>query len=317
MGKLSIIIINWNSFELVKDCITSIYKAKAHVDFEIIIVDNASENQDIKEISKLFPSIKLICSEINEGFGLANNKAVEFATGDVLLLLNPDTVIKDNLIDLLYGKVKSSSTLGIVGPRIIEKDGSLQKDAARKFPTIFSMFANIFLLKKVISSNFFSEYISNYGKEGNVDFISGACVAVRKEVFSAVGGFSSEYFMYAEDVDLNFKVKKAGYDNYYLPACELIHYGGGASKKTHNAKIFEAWFFKSRRIFFKKKNYFEYCLLNLIYISGGLFRIVIATICVLGLSICVCKNGVEKYKAILNKYWLVFLLGLNIDLIKK
>ncbi|MFA5147909.1 MAG: glycosyltransferase family 2 protein [Candidatus Omnitrophota bacterium] len=316
---ISIIIINWNSFKYIVKCLQSIYNAKSKVNYEIIVLDNNSSERDIEDLNKYFKDVRLILNNMNEGFAKGNNKASKYAKGKVLIFLNPDTLLKDNVLDGIFGIISDDNRIGIAGPKIINTDGTIQKEAARYLPTLFSMLCNILLLKRIFNNvNIFTEYIKNYELPQEVEFISGACMAIRKSLFHELGGFSEDYFMYSEDDDICNRVIKAGMKNYYLASSSIIHIGSACSDKTYDAKLFECWFFKSRRTFFRKNGYFKYLSINVIYIIGGAFRIIIAYTSVMcELVIKGRKERVDYYKTIINKYKRIIMLGFGIDIIGK
>ncbi|MFA5316005.1 MAG: glycosyltransferase family 2 protein [Dehalococcoidales bacterium] len=313
---ISVIIVNWNSFELLLKCLRSIYGIETIVKYEIIVIDNYSTEREIENLNQYFKDVKLILNNNNGGFAKANNIASGYAKGDVLLFLNPDTLLKDNLLDEMYEiLIKINEKVGIVGPKILNIDGSIQKEAARYLPSVFSMFCNIFLLKRVFKNvGIFSEYISNYSVSQEVEFISGACLAIRKTLFLKIGGFSEDYFMYSEDDDICYKVIKMGLKNYYLASHEILHIGSACSKKTYNSKMFECWFFKSRRLYFRNKSLLNFLILNVIYVLGSLFRITLASLILIYKVVLRCKKDeINYYKAVVKKYAEILLLGLGYD----
>jgi hypothetical protein len=316
---VSIIIVNWNSFKLLCDCLRSIYKTQPKISFEIIVVDNCSLERDIEDLNKYFSNVKLILLNRNEGFACANNLAAKQANGKILLFLNPDTIVKNNAIDGMYRKLNNSENIGAIGPKITNPDDSIQQDAARRLPTLFSTFCNIFLLKRAFSNvSIFSEYIKNYNRSQEVEFISGACIGIRASLFFRIDGFSEDYFMYSEDADLCYRIRKLGFKNYYNASSEIIHIGGSSSKKVNNVKLFECWFFKSRRIYFKKIDLFSFASINMLYAIGGIYRVCLSFLMLI-FSILFSRNvhPAEYCKLTVLKYFKIFLLGISIDTIGK
>lgn len=315
---ISIIIVNWNSFGFLLKCLSSIYEKKALVKYEVIVFDNFSNEREIENLNKNFRDVKLILNDKNEGFARGNNIASKSAKGEVLLFLNPDTILLDNFLDEICGFLESNKErIGIVGPKVLNIDGSTQKESARYLPSLFSMFCNIFLLKRVFRNvSIFSEYINNYDISQEVEFISGACLAIRRSLFYKIGGFSEDYFMYSEDDDICYKVINLGLKNYYLASKRIFHIGSVSSKKTLNGKLFECWFFKSRRLYFRKKCFFSFLILNTIYISGSFFRILLALLILISKFILRnSKKEISYYKIVLRKYTKIFLLGFGWDTI--
>jgi GT2 family glycosyltransferase len=229
---LSIIIVNWNSREYLKNCIASIFENTREILFEIVVVDSGSFDGCDQMLQQHYPEIRLIQAQENLGFAKANNRAAEVVTGDILLFLNPDTVLVGSAIDTLYRAFQSMSKCGIAGGRLLNADGSVQTSCIQAFPTILNKTLDSeFLRSKWPNSSLWG--VAPLNKEGvlpsPVEAISGACLLIRRSTFREVGGFSEEYFMYAEDVDLCHKVRKAGYTNYYVPKANLFHFGGTSS----------------------------------------------------------------------------------------
>jgi len=231
---LSIIIVNWDSVDYLEACLTSIYLNTQDLSFEIVVVDNDSPDGDVDTLQASFPCIKIIKSETNLGFGRANNVGFRHSCGSYVLLLNPDTKLVGPAVNKLVEALRSLPDAGIVGGRHVNPDLSLQTTSIQRFPSILKEIVNIEALRRRwprcrlwgIGLLF-----SGSKLPARVEVIPGACMLMRREVFEHVGMFSEEYFMYAEDIDLNYKVAKAGYSNYFIPGAIIIHYGGGSSSR--------------------------------------------------------------------------------------
>jgi hypothetical protein len=231
---LSIIIINWNSVEYLRKCLSSVYSQNMSINYEIIVVDNASYDGSFEMVSNEFPSVKFIQSKENIGFGRANNIGATYVEGDVLLFLNPDTEIQSGAISHLYSQLLTLLNPGVVGCRLINSNGSLQKSCVQSLPTIINQVLDAEILRRLFPRSRLWGIAAFY--DGNpvteVEALSGACMMIRREVFHTIGGFSPDYFMYGEDLDLCFKSRKAGYLNYYVDKAIVVHHGGGSSKKA-------------------------------------------------------------------------------------
>ena len=232
---LSIILVNWNSLAYLRECLTSVYHHTRCTNFEVIVVDNASPEYGVDSLLTSFPEIVLIKSERNLGFAGANNLGFQRARGDFILLLNPDTLLIEDSIDLLLGHIRSLPDAGIVGCKLLNSDGSIQASSIKRFPTILNQAMEAEFLQTLWPgcplwrlSPLFAKGV----KVVPVDVIPGACMLMHREVFDQVGMLNEEYFMYAEDMDLNFKISQAGYTNYYVGETAVIHHGGGSSS-TH------------------------------------------------------------------------------------
>lgn len=232
--ELSILIVNWNSTEYLRECVTSIYEQTRGVSFEIIVVDNASPVDDVDSVKEQFPEIKLIKSKENLGFAKANNVAFRHSAGSYVLLLNPDTKLVNPAIDLMFDWIRKLPDAGIVGCKHLNPDLTVQTTSIQKFPTISNQVAALdyFQLRWPRFPMWdIGPLFSDSRRPTPVDMVPGACMMLRREVFARVGGFSEEYFMYAEDIDLNFKINRAGFKTYYIPDAVLIHYGGKSSSQ--------------------------------------------------------------------------------------
>jgi GT2 family glycosyltransferase len=233
--EVSIVIVNWNSVEYTQKCIQSIMGNTYGITYEIIVIDGASYDGCQEMIEHNFPEVIFIQSKVNEGFSRANNMAYRKARGKYILFLNPDTEIFSSAIQILLQKLKTLPEAGAVGCTLLNGDGSLQTSCIGAIPTILNqMLDSEFLRKRFPSSPLWgmAALFRKMQQEEEVETISGACIMVKRDVFEEVGLFSRDYFMYAEDTDLCYKIKQAGYRNYYVPGASIVHFGGGSSKQT-------------------------------------------------------------------------------------
>jgi len=312
---LSIIIVNYKSSDVLENCLESIFKHQPSIKYEIIVIDNDSRDPGFSVLKENYKKVKFIENRKNRGFSVANNIAAESAEGEVLLFLNPDTIVKPDALDKMFKKIVQNPKIGIIGPKVLNFDGSVQKEGARRLPTLFSMFCNLFMLKMLFpNTTFFTEYIRNYDAEQEVQFVSGACLGIKNANFKKIGGFCEDYFMYSEDVDICDKARGIGLKNYYLPSALIVHLGGASSKKVPDSKIFEYWFFKSRREYFMKKGLISGFFVNLIYIFGGALRIIVGSIEAFLYRLFGKLKEFSYYKMVTKKYFRVFALGFNIDI---
>jgi len=235
MPMLSIIIVNWNSTAYLLKCIESIYKYTHETEFEIIVVDNASPDDDVRLVKHQFPDVVLIESSENLGFARANNLGFRASSGEYVVFLNPDTILINPAFDLILHQVRFLSNLGVVGCTLFNEDRTIQTSAIQTFPTVLNQLLDVdFIRNRFPACALWN--IAPLLKGGNlpshVQVISGACLLLRREVFAQVGHFSEDYFMYAEDVDLCYKIAKTGFTNYYVPQAQIVHYGGKSSVKS-------------------------------------------------------------------------------------
>jgi GT2 family glycosyltransferase len=228
---VSIIIVNWNSIDYLRECVASIYE-RTLSSFEIIVVDNASPAGDAARLELEFSNISLIQSKENLGFAGANNLGFKSSSGKYILFLNPDTKLVSPAIDQMVQALERVHDGGILGCKLLNEDLSVQTSCIQTYPTIQNQLLDSDWLRlRWPNSEMWgtAPLLLNCEKPAKVEVISGACMLVRREVFEQVGQFTEDYFMYAEDLDLCYKIQRAGYSNYYLGAGTVVHYGGKSS----------------------------------------------------------------------------------------
>lgn len=231
---LSIIIINWNSSDYVRECLKSIYDQTKNLDYEVLVVDNASFDGCASILEEEFPGVIFIQSKENIGFGKANNLGFQHSEGRNILFLNPDTKIIGTAINTMFSYLETLPDSGAVGCQLLNSDRSIQTSCIQVFPTILNQILDIDYLKiKFPKLKFFgfNPLLANNGIPKEVEAVSGACLMIKREIFEKIDKFTPDYFMYTEDIDLCFKVHKAGFRVYYLSSAQVTHYGGGSSKK--------------------------------------------------------------------------------------
>jgi len=253
--QLSIIYVNWNSLDYLRESIASVHQFTHATQFEIIVVDNASPEGGIDLISQAFPQVIVIKSPRNLGFAGANNLGFAHSTGEYILLLNPDTQLFEPSIDIMMDRARKLPNAGIIGCKLLNTDRSVQLTSIQSFPNL----VNQVLDAEILLTKFPNSRLWGTGplfEEGvdtlPVQVITGACMLMRREVFEQVGRYSEDYFMYAEDLDLNHKVAKRGLTNYYVGATSLVHYGGRSSSRqcvSHWATVMK---YKAMVLYFRK-----------------------------------------------------------------
>lgn len=231
---LSIISVNWNSLTSLLDCIASIYEHAPDKPFEIVVVDNGSPEGGLELLEHRFPLVKLVKSDRNLGFASANNLGIQHSSGEYILLLNPDTKIVGSAIAILLESIAALPDAGIVGGTLLNGDLSVSTTSIQKFPTILNQFLTAEWLRVRYPAlplwNIAPLYSRSTGPL-KVDVIPGACMMVRRSVLDQAGLLTEDYFMYAEDIDLNYKIRKLGYASYYVAEAQIIHYGGRSSSR--------------------------------------------------------------------------------------
>lgn len=232
---LSVIIINYNVKLLLRECLDSVVTAIEAIESEVFIVDNASTDDSIKFLQPLFPHFHFIENQINTGFAKANNQALALTTGKFILFLNPDTLVPPDCFNKCISFMNQHADAGALGVRMINGKNEFLKESKRGFPSpMVSLWKMTGITGLFPHSPVFAKYYLGHldeNKINKVDILSGAFMFVRKKVLDITGGFDERFFMYAEDIDLSYRITKAGFNSYYFPDVTIIHYKGESTKK--------------------------------------------------------------------------------------
>ncbi len=270
---LSIIIVNYNVKEFIQNLIHSIEKASRNLLYEIIIVDNASDDGSVEFIREKFPAVKLIVNSHNLGFSKANNIGLKEAKGDFILLINPDTIVSEDTFEVLINCLKEHDEVGMVGCKILNPDGTLQLACRRSFPGPWVSFCKVTGLSTLFpKSKLFAKYNLTYLNENQtyeVDAVSGSFMMIKREVYEKIGGLDETFFMYGEDLDWCYRIQKAGYKVYYVHSTQIIHYKG---ESTRRSSIDETKYFYNAMHLFVKKHLSNSFLVEFILRSAIIFR---------------------------------------------
>lgn len=255
--KLSVIIVNYNVKYFLEVCLHSVSRAAEGINTEIIVVDNNSTDSSCAMVREQFPGVVLIENKDNKGFSKANNQGVAVAKGEYILFLNPDTVMPEDFFRKTIAYMDSHPEAGAVGPRLIDGKGVFAPDAKKSFPSLsVAIFKTTGINKLFSKSPFFNKYYAVHVGEREtaaVDVLSGCCMLVRRKAMEKAGGaFDEDYFMYCEDVDLSYRIEKAGYKNIYFPEADLIHYKGESTRKMTLSYV---RIFNEALVTFVKKHY--------------------------------------------------------------
>lgn len=233
--KLSVVIVNYNVKTYLSQCLHSVGRAIRGISAEVVVVDNASTDNSVEDLSKEYPWVKFISNKENKGFSRANNQAIRQSKSDYVLLLNPDTVVGEEVLEACVAFMDSHLDAGAVGVRMLKDDGAFAWESRRGVPTLLtSFFKMIGLCSLFPKSHLFGKYYMRYLDENEVnriEIISGAFMMLRRSALDEVGLLDETFFMYGEDIDLSYRLLKAGYHNYYLPR-SIIHYKGESTQKT-------------------------------------------------------------------------------------
>jgi GT2 family glycosyltransferase len=252
--KLSVIIVNYNVKYFLEQCLYSVFKALTGIDSEVIVVDNNSVDGSEAMVRSRFSNVKLIVNPQNFGFAKANNKALQIAQGEYILLLNPDTVIEESTFAQCIAFMDTHPEAGALGTKMIDGKGHFLPESKRGLPTPEVAFYKIFGLTRLFprSKRFGKYYLgyTNYEDIQEVDILTGAFMFIRHDVFDKIGFLDEQYFMYGEDIDFSYRLIKAGYKNIYFPKTTIIHYKGESTKK--GSLNYVLIFYKAMQIFAKK-----------------------------------------------------------------
>jgi len=227
---VSIIIVNYNTKDLLKQCIESVFAETRDIEYEIIIVDNASSDGSQQIIKDAFPTVTLVESPENLGFGRANNLGFEYAKGRHLFLLNSDTVLLNNAVKILSDYLDNNPEVGVCGGNLYAEKGVPTLSFRRRISSIFTELDAFFRGK--LSRMLYKENIefNHTGKPLKVGYITGADMMLRASVFDAVGKFDPDFFMYSEDVELTYRIRKSGLFVFSIPDAQIIHLTGRSSQ---------------------------------------------------------------------------------------
>lgn len=250
---VSIVIVTYNCRDKTLNCIKSIYKEVKRINFEVIIVDNNSKDDTVEFFKEAFANLKIIENKKNIGFAAAVNQGIFKSTGKYILLLNPDTEVVSDCVKIMFDFLEADKKVGITAGKLLWPDGRTQI-LFMQFPTlkaqlIEALYLHILFSKsRIISAHYLTNW--NYNTKREVDVVSGACMMVRKEIMEKIGYFDEDFFIYAEDVDFCYRVRKNGWKIFYLPDARVIHYHGQSTKLHEEIMLAQAY--KSRKVFLRK-----------------------------------------------------------------
>ena len=277
--QLSVIIVSYNSIELLENCLFSVQKAMQTIDGEIIIVDNNSNDGSKESLPSKFPGVKFIFNNENLGFAKACNQGSKISSGNYLLFLNPDTILTETCLKDCISFFESHADVGAAGVRMLDEKGNFLKESKRGLPSPSASFYKLFGLTAMFpGSKTFGKYYQGHLPEDEnnpVDVLSGAFMMVKREIFEKVNGFDESFFMYGEDIDLSLRITQRGYKNYYLGKLSVTHLKGGST--TYNYKYVRDFY--SAMNLFVKKHYSDKSILYRSFLYSGIgFRKMLAMI---------------------------------------
>jgi GT2 family glycosyltransferase len=248
MVDVSIIIVSWNTRELLLSCIKEALQIDRGISREIIVVDNASRDGSAREVKGEFPSVHLIENEKNLGFAKAVNQGLQKGSGKYVLLLNPDTQVKGGAVERLVSFMETHLGAGVAGPQLLNSDGSKQNSIAN-YPSLATELFNKSLLRRLFKKKFPGKE-RDYSEPVEVDSVIGACMIVRREAIHQVGLLDEDYFLFLEETDWCYRMTKRGWKIYHVPQAEVGHFQGKSAEIVKKRAKVE--FYRSRYHFFKK-----------------------------------------------------------------
>ena len=297
--SVSVVIVNYNSAAFTEGCLLSIVPNARESCTEIIVIDNASYDGCGEMIAAEFPDVIFVQSPRNLGFARANNLGVTLAHGRYILFLNPDTEIRSSAIEVLRTVLESLPDAGIVGGRLLNSDLSVQTTSITAFPSILNQILGTEALRRRFPKAQLwgmKPLFENCHEPALVDAISGACMMAKREVIESIQGFTTEYFMYAEDLDLCLKVKKAGWNAYYVPDAVIVHHGGQSSNSRSENDYAAIMIRESLFLFMQRhRGWYYACLFRVATAVVAIGRLVLLTLTLPVTSILSARRAFQAW----------------------
>jgi GT2 family glycosyltransferase len=246
---LSVILVSFNTRTLTLKCLTDLFNDLTDIQSEVWLVDNASSDGTPAAVAAAFPQVRILANPTNEGFGKANNQAMRLAQGQTFMLLNTDAFLQPGAIRAMLSEINDHPQAGVIGPRLVNDDGSLQPSCFRFPSPARAVFENFWLSALLPRHPVIGDYRHwTHDEARDVDWVVGACMMIRREVFEQTHGFDEAYFMYAEEADWQRRIRLAGWTIRFTPAAVVTHLGG-ASGVADKARV--------DRHFFDSLDYYE------------------------------------------------------------
>lgn len=269
---VSIIIVNYNVKHFAEQCLKSIYASGGNLNLEVFIVDNASEDGSVEYLERRFSNVIIIVNSENIGFGRANNIALSRAKGKYILILNPDTLLGEDSLAQLVGYMESHPRAGAIGPKILTRYGGFDVSSKRGLPTPWVAFTRISGLSRFFPrSRLFGKYDLLYldpDQPAEVDSLVGSCMMIRSNVYSEVGGFDEDFFMYGEDIDWCYRIMLAGWEIHYAPVTKIVHFRGESTRRSNIDR--DKAFYGAMHLFVDKHFKSRYSRLGHLLINSGI-----------------------------------------------
>ena len=263
---VSIIIVNYNTQKALSDCLNSIYNKEEDLFFEVIIVDNGSNDNSVEHLERVFPKVKVIDAKVNLGFGKANNLGVKYSRGKYLFFLNPDTILLNNAVTILYEFLISNPNVGLCGGNLYKLDNSPNESYSLSYPNLKREMS--FALNRRAKKQ---ECFNKTGNAKEVAWISGADMMISKELFFRIGMFDENLFMFYEEPDICNRLHYIGLKVFSLPSAKLIHLQGEASSKSDLITVINI---DSQLRYLRKYNLFAFIVLFILRFLKSIFAFI-------------------------------------------
>jgi N-acetylglucosaminyl-diphospho-decaprenol L-rhamnosyltransferase len=312
MVDLSIVILSWNVRDLLRQCLESVARNRPlsadhpPLATEIIVVDNASGDGSMEMVRAEFPDVRLIANQANRGYTGGNNDGIAAATGRYVMILNPDTRVLDGALTAMVAYADAHSDVGVVGPQLLNPDGSVQS-SRRRFPTLMTGLFESTWLQPLAPRNVLRRYyVLDQPDDAiqEVDWLFGACFLVRREVIQQVGALDEDFFMYSEEMDWCRRIRQAGWKVVYLPQAQVIHYGGKSSDQVAAQRHI---YFQTSKVRYFRKHHGA--------LTAGVLRVALLAMYAWQLVLEAAKGAVGHKRALrrerVRAYWQVLQSGLG------
>lgn len=281
---LSVVIVNYQTFELTKNTINSIFEYSYPFSLEVIVVDNASSDDSLSKLKDYFKDkVKFIASAENNGFAAGNNQALNVSQGKYVLLLNSDTIVWEDTLESIYNYMEKHTDVGACGCRVLLENGELDKACKRSFPNVKNSFFRLFHIPTNSEDDDYNLDNLPDGEIYEIDCLTGAFMFIRKTALDEVGFLDETFFMYGEDIDLCYRIKQAGWKIVYYGKSKITHLKGASSKKQKSKLIYE--FYRAMYIYYNKHHAKESLFIVNIVVYLG-----IVVLCVLKLFLNLFKK---------------------------
>lgn len=291
--KLSIVIVSWNTAVILAQCLDSVFAHAPELPFEVWVVDNASTDDSVAMVQQRYPQVKLLQNETNPGFATANNQAMRHCTGEYVLLLNPDTIVYAGALATLVQFLDENGQVGACGARLFNADGSLQL-SSYPAPTLGRELLRMFHLDGRIRYHM-DEWDTDTPRP--VESLLGACIMARRTILEAIGLMDENFFMFSEEIDLCYRIRKAGWQIMWVPQAQIVHLGGQSTRQVKTEmflRLYEA------KLMYMRKHYgrVQANLYKLVLLIASLARLLLAPIAWFERS-----PKREVHLALVGQYW--------------